>query len=84
MLNQPGPEMPEASHFAGLESMSATTLLYRRAQTELGTFFSILYLSPSKERRSVELLDLLYFIKRLSLKEVSVYFTQNAFRFIFY
>lgn len=33
-------------------------------QTELGTFFSILYLSPSKERRSVELLDLLYFIKR--------------------
>lgn len=33
-------------------------------QTELGTFFFILYLSPSKERRSVELLDLLYFIKR--------------------
>lgn len=36
----------------------------RREQTELGTFFSILYLSPSKERRSVELLDLLYFMKR--------------------
>lgn len=33
-------------------------------QTELGAFLFILYLSTAKERRSVELLDLLYFIKR--------------------
>lgn len=59
------------SVYAGLSAV-------RRAQTELGTFFSILYLSPSKERRSVELWDLLYFIKRFR-QEIPVYFPTKRF-----
>jgi hypothetical protein len=56
--------------FAKWNLVSANTA---RRQTELGAFFSSLYLSPSKERRSVELLELLYFIKRFRVEEISVY-----------